>query len=98
MECGYGAIAIPTHEANDQLDGHAGSKKAPMALASILWLGFGIPIPVFPIAGLLIFRRGRSTKGASDEVQRTGRGNPDHKFELDSSDELGAVAAAVTPC
>ncbi len=68
-----------------------------MAIVSIQKLGFGIPIPDFPIAGLLIFRSGRSIQGASDKVQRTGRGNPDHKIELASSDELGA-AAAVTPC
>jgi len=39
-----------------------------MAIARILWLGFGLPILLFLLAGLIIFVSQRSIQGAADEI------------------------------
>jgi len=39
-----------------------------MTIARILWLGFGLPILLFLLAGLIIFVSQRSIQGAADEI------------------------------
>jgi PAS domain S-box-containing protein len=40
-----------------------------MTIARILWLGFGLPILLFLLAGLIIFFSQRSIQGAADEME-----------------------------